>query len=119
MMFFFNKVQSSSSPKSFKVVFLLEHARMLERALVHGEDAPDKIAIALQEFASMLNKENPRGHAIYIDHYNDSAHGYGCISALPATDSTNPKPYFRIYYHKVARTATIPEAVAMTKGGAK
>lgn len=118
MMFFFNKIQSSSSPKSFKVTYLLERARQLERVLVEGEDAPVKIAIALQEIAIKLDKENPRGRSIYIDHYSDSFHGYGCISAYPASES-DVKPYFRIYYHKVARTATIPEAVALTKGGAR
>lgn len=116
-MFLFNKVQTASSRKSFKVTYLLEIARQLERVLVQGEDAPVKIAIALQEIAIKLDKEIPRGRSIYIDHYSNSFHGYGCIAAYPASES-DVKPYFRIFYDKVARTATIPETIALMKGGA-
>lgn len=120
MMFFFDKVQSSSSTKSFKAIVLLEIARMFEHVLVQGDDAPIKIAIALQHCALQLDRECHRGRDIFIDLNIDEVNRSGSISAYPISDTgIGTKPYFRMFYLRVTRTLTTPEAVALTKGGVK
>lgn len=116
-MFFFDTVQSCSTAKSFKAVLLLELVRRLEGVVVEGNDAPLKIAIALQEQAQILDRENPRGRAIYIDYSIDPFGLSGQITAYPVSDADefNKRPYFRISFHRVVRTATISEAVNLVK----
>lgn len=122
MMFFFDTVQIfTSSGKTYKGQYLQEMAKRLENVLVLGEDAPVKIAIAMQEQARILDSKVSRGRETYVDHVIDRSGDYGQISAYPVSDAVDfdKQPYFRLFYHKVARTATIPEAVALTKGGVK
>lgn len=122
MMFFFDTVQIfTSSGKTYKGQYLQEMAKRLENVLVQGEDAPVKIAIAMQEQARILDSKVSRGRETYVDHVIDRSGNCGQISAYPVSDAVDfdKQPYFRVFYHKVARTATIPEAVALTKGGDK
>lgn len=124
MMFFFEPVQNYSTHKSLKAALLLELACRFEGLLVQGDDAPVKIAVALQEQAIIFDKEDPRGRAIFIDHSLDQLGGSGQITAYPVSDADDAKlrPYFRIRYHRVVRTVSNQEAVALakwTKGGAK
>ncbi|MDE6928630.1 MAG: hypothetical protein K2P06_07890 [Muribaculaceae bacterium] len=94
-------------------------AKRLENVLVQGEDAPVKIAIAMQEQARILDSKVARGRETYVDHVIDRSGDYGQISAYPVSDAVDfdKQPYFRVFYHKVARTASIPEAIALAKGG--
>ena len=120
MMFFFDTVQTfSSSGKTYKGKFLQEMAKRLEYVLVQGENAPVHIAMAMQEQASILDSKITRGRETYVDHVIDRSGDFGQISAYPVSDAVDfdKQPYFRVFYHKVARQATIPEAVALTKGG--
>lgn len=120
MMFFFDTVQLfTSSGKTYKGQFLQEMAKRLENVLVQGEDAPVKIAIAMQEQARILDSKVARGRETYVDHVIDRSGDYGQISAYPVSDAVDfdKQPYFRVFYHKVARTASIPEAIALAKGG--
>lgn len=120
MMFFFDTVQTfSTSGKSAKGKALQEMAMRFENVLVQGEDAPFKIVVAMREQAAAIDKKYNRGRETYIDHTVDRSESSGQITAIPVSESVdwNVQPYFRIYYHRVARTATIPEAVALTKGG--
>lgn len=120
MMFFFDTVQLfASSGKTYKGQFLQEMAKRLENVLVQGEDAPVKIAIAMQEQARILDSKVTRGRETYVDHVIDRSGDYGQISAYPVSEAVDfdKQPYFRIFYHRVARTASIPEAIALTKGG--
>lgn len=120
MMFFFDTVQTfSTSGKSAKGQFFQEMAKRFENVLVHGDDAPIKIAIAMQEQARIVDSKITRGRATFVDHVIDRSGEYGQISTYPVSDGVDfdKQPYFRLFYHKVARTVTIPEAEALTKGG--
>jgi len=122
MMFFFDTVQIfSTSGKSGKGQFLQQIAKRFEHILVQGDDAPVKISLALQEQATIADSRFKRGRATYVDCYIDPSGNYGQITARPVSDSVDfdKQPYFRISFHKVARTASIPEAFALTKGGAE
>lgn len=120
-MFFFDTVQTfSTSGKSAKGRFLQDMAKRFENVLVQGDDAPFKIVVAMQEQARIADSRS-RGRATYVDHVIDRSETYGQITAYPVSDAvdSDKQPYFRFFYHKVARTATIPEAVALAKGGAQ
>lgn len=120
MMFFFDTVQTfSTSGKSNKGQMLQEMAKRFERVLVQGDDAPLKIVMALREEAQAIDNRFNRGRATFVDYTFDHSCDYGQITAYPVSDSVDfdKQPYFRIFFHKVARTATIPEAVALAKGG--
>ena len=120
MMFFFDTVQLfTSSGKTYKGQFLQEMAKRLENVLVQGEDAPVKIAIAMQEQARIIDSKITRGRATFVDHVIDRSENYGQISAYPVSGAVDfdKQPYFRIFYHRVARTASIPEAIALARGG--
>ena len=86
---------------------------------MQGDDAPFKIAMSLQEQARIADSRFSRGRATYVDHVIDRSENYGQITAYPVSDSVDfdKQPYFRMFYHRVARTATIPEAEALAKGG--
>ncbi len=121
-MYFFDTVQTfSTSGKSGKGRFFQDMAKRFEGVLVQGDDAPFKIALAMQEQARIVDSRFSRGRATYVDHVIDRSEAYGQITAYPVSDGVDfdKQPYFRIYYHKVASTVTIPEAVALTKGGAR
>ena len=118
-MFFFDTVQTfSTSGKSAKGKALQEMAMRFENVLAQGEDAPFKIVVAMREQAAAIDKKYNRGRETYIDLTVDCTESSGQITAIPVSESVdwNMQPYFRISYHRVARTATIPEAVALTKG---
>ncbi len=120
MMYFINPVQTfSTSGKSNKGQLLQDMARRFERVLVQGEDAPVKITLALREEAKAIDERFSRGRATMVDLVLDSFGDCGQITACPVSDTADfdKQPYFRMYFHKVARTATIPEAVALAKGG--
>lgn len=123
MMFFFDTVQTfSASGKSGKGQALQEMAKRFERVLVQGEDAPIKIELAMREKAQILDARFSRGRATYVDCAFDRSADCGQITAYPVSDNAkfDPQPYFRLFFQKVARTASIPEAVALTsltKGG--
>ena len=120
MMFFFDTVQTfSTSGKSRKGQVLQEMAKRFEWILVQGEDAPLKIALAMREKAQILDARFSRGRATYVDCAFDRAADCGQIVAYPVSDNAHfdPQPYFRLFFHNVARTASIPEAIALTKGG--
>lgn len=122
MMFFIDTVQTfSTSGKSTKGQALQQMAKRFERVLVQGEDAPIKITLAMRETASSLDNSSYRGRATYVDCTLDSTGDYGQITAYPVSDSADfdKQPYFRLFFHKVARTASIPEALALAKGGEK
>lgn len=121
-MFFFDTVQTfSTTGKSAKGQALQEMAMRFKDVLVQGDYAPDKIVIAMREQAAEIDKQFTRGRKTYINHTIDRSGDSGQIMAVPVTDVVDfdKQAYFRIYYHKVARTATISEAVAIVKGGAK
>lgn len=120
MMFFFDTVQIfSTMGKSRKGEFLQKMAKRFEGVLVQGDDAPVKIVIAMREQAHIVDERFSRGRETFVDYTFDRTGSYGRISAYPVSDVANfdVQPYFRIFFHKVARTATIPEAEALTKGG--
>lgn len=122
MMFFFDTVQTfSTTGKSAKGKALQEMAMRFKDVLVQGDYAPDKIVIAMREQAAEIDKQFTRGRKTYIDHTIDRSGDSGQIMAVPVSDVVDfdKQAYFRIYYHKVARTATIPEAVAIVKGGTR
>lgn len=122
MMFFFDTVQTfSTSGKSAKGQALQEMAKRFECVLVQGDDAPVKIVMAIREQAAVIDKEFRRGRDTFVDYTVDRSGDYGQISAYPASDSVDfdKQPYFRVFFHKVARTATIPEAIALAKGGVR
>ena len=122
MMFFFDTVQTfSSSGKTCKGQFLQEMAKRFENVLVQGENAPVQIAIAMQEQARILDSKITRGRDTFVDHVIDRSGECGQITAYPVSDAVDfdKQPYFRVFYHKVSCTATIQEAIAMTKGGNK
>lgn len=117
MMFFFDTVQTfSTSGKSGKGQVLQEIAKRFEGLLVQGDDATVKIAVAMQEQARIIDSKFKRGRATFVDHVIDRSNNYGQITAYPVSDAVDfdKQPYFRIFYHRVARTATIPEAIALT-----
>ena len=119
-MFFFDTVQTfSSTAKTAKGKALQEMALRFKDVLVQGDYAPANIVTAMREKAAEIDKRFNRGRQTYIDHTVDRSGDGGQIMAVPASDVVDfdKQPYFRIYYHRVARTATIPEAVALTKGG--
>ena len=121
-MYFFDTVQTfSSSGKSAKGQVLQEMAKRFEYVLVQGDDAPVKIVTAMREAVAEIDKRFSRGHQTYIDFTEDRTGDYGQIMAVPASDVVNfeKQAYFRVYYHKVTRTATVPEAIALAKGGEK
>lgn len=120
MMYFFDTVQTfSSSGKTGKGQALQKMAKRFERVLVQGEDAPLKITMAMREQAHIIDNHFTRGRATYVDYTFDRSGDFGQISAYPVSETVDfdKQPYFRIFYHRVARTATIPEAEALTKGG--
>ena len=122
MMFFFDSVQLfTSSGKSAKGQFFQNMAKRFEGVLVQGDNAPVQIALAMQEQARIVDSKISRGRATFVDHVIDRSENYGQITAYPVSDAVDfdKQPYFRIFYHRVARTASIPEAIAMTKGGDK
>lgn len=125
-MYFFDTVQTfSTSGKSEKGRAFQTMAKHFERVLVQGENAPTLIASAMQDQARIIDNKIKRGRATYVDHVIDRSGDSGQITAYPVSDAVDfdKQPYFRIFYHSVARTATIPEAVALTsmveKGGEK
>lgn len=121
-MFFFDTVQTfSTTGKSAKGQYLQEIAKRFENVLVQGDDAPFKIAMSLQEQARIADSRFSRGRATYVVHVIGRSENYGQITAYPVSDSvdSDKQPYFRMIYHRVARTATIQEAAALVKGGAK
>lgn len=120
MMYFFDTVQTfSTSGKSAKGQYFQEMAKRFENVLVLADDAPVKIAVAMQEQARIADSRFTRGRTTYVDHVIDRSGECGQITAYPVSDCVDfdKQPYFRISYHRVARTATIPEAIALTKGG--
>lgn len=122
MMFFFDAVQTfSTSCKSAKGKALQDMAKRFENILVQGEDAPVKIVMAMREQAQIIDKRFSRGRQTYIDYTIDRSGDYIMISAIPVSEIVdyNVQPYFRIFIHKVARTATIPETIDLVKGEAQ
>ena len=122
MMYFFDTVQLfTSSGKSAKGQFFQNMAKRFEGVLVQGDNAPVQIALAMQEQARIVDSKISRGRATFVDHVIDRSENYGQITAYPVSDAVDfdKQPYFRIFYHRVARTASIPEAIAMTTGGDK
>lgn len=122
MMYFFDTVQIfSSSGKSGKGQFFQQIAKRFEGVLVQGDDAPIKITLAMREQATIADSRFSRGRATYVDCVVDRSGDCGQITAYPVSDAVDfdKQPYFRMFFHKVTRTATIPEAVALTKGGGK
>ena len=122
MMFFFDTVQTfSTTGKSAKGKALQEMAMRFKDVLVQGDYAPVTIVTAMRDKATEIDKHFNRGRKTFVDHTVDRSGDSGQIMAVPVSDVVDfdKQAYFRIYYHKVARTATIPEAVALTKGGAK
>lgn len=122
MMYFFDTVQTfSSTGKTAKGRAIQGMAKRFERVLVQGEDAPMKITMAMREQVQALDRRSRRGRETFVDYTYDSATGGGQITAFPVSDVVDfdKQPYFRVYFHKVARTATIPEAIDLTKGGAE
>ena len=94
-------------------------AKRFEGVLVQGDDAPVKITVAMREQATIVDSRFKRGRATYVDCVFDRSGNYGQITAYPVSDSVDfdKQPYFRLFFHKVARTASIPEALALAKGG--
>ncbi len=122
MMFFFDTVQTfSTTGKSAKGQVIQEIAKRFEHVLVQGDDAPLKIVMAMREQAQIIDKRFNRGRATHVDYHVDRDGDSGQISAIPVSEAvdSDKQPYFRIFFHKVARTATIPEAVNLAKGGAQ
>ena len=122
MMYFFDTVKTfTTSGKSGKGQQLQEMAKRFERVLVQGEDAPLKITMAMREQAHIIDNHFTRGRATYVDYTFDRTGNSGQITAYPISECVDfdKQPYFRIFYHRVARTATISEAEALTKGGEK
>lgn len=122
MMFFFDTVQTfSSTAKTAKGKALQEMAERFKNVLVQGEDAPFKIVVAMREQAAAIDRKYKRGRETYIDHTVDSSEQSGQITAIPVSKSVdwNVQPYFRIFYHRISRTDTIPVAVDLVKGGAE
>lgn len=120
MMFFFDTVQLfTSSGKSAKGQFFQNMAKRFEGVLVQGDNAPFQIALAMQEQARIVDSKISRGRATFVDHVIDRSENYGQITAYPVSDAVDfdKQPYFRIFYHRVARTASIPEAIALARGG--
>lgn len=120
MMFFFDTVQTfSTTGKSAKGKAIQEMAKRFEHVLVQGEDTPVKIVMAMREHVQVIDNRYSRGRQTFVDYTIDRSGDCGQISAFPVSDCVNfdVQPYFRMYFHKVARTATIPEAVAIVKGG--
>ncbi len=116
-MFFFDNVQTfSTSGKSVKGQFLQRMAKRFEGVLVQGDDAPLTITMAMRDKARILDTRVRHGRATYVDYVLDRTGNYGQITAYPVSDYVDfdKQPYFRLFFHKVARTATIPEAVALT-----
>ena len=121
MMFFFDTVQTfSTTGKTDKGKALQEMAKRLEYVLVQGDEAPFEILTAMRDHARTIDGQFPRGRKTFVDINLDRSGQYGQITAVPVSDSVDfdKQPYFRVYFHRVARTATIPEAAALTKGGA-
>ena len=75
----------------------------------------------MREPAAEIDKTYPRGRATFIFHSLDDTGTRGVIAAIPVSDRNTfeMQPYFRRDYHQVAFAATIPEAVALAKGGDK
>lgn len=122
MMFFFYNVQTfASGAKTAKGKVLQAMADKFSDVLVQGDDAIVKILIAMREKAREVDSQYNRGRETYVDFIEDNTGNSGIIEARPVESASGfeTQPYFRIYYHKVARTATIPEAVALTKGGSR
>jgi len=120
MMFFFDNVFCYSSMcKSAKGRALENMAERFLNVLVQGDDAPVKIACAMREQAAAIDKEYPRGRKTFIDITIDHSGDCGQITAIPVSGEVHDsdKQYFRVHFQKVARTATIPEAVSLVKGG--
>ena len=121
MKFFFDTVQTfSTTGKTDKGKALQEMAKRLEYVLVEGDNAPFKIHTAMREKANSIDEQFPRGRKTFVDINLDRSGQYGQITAVPVSDSVDfdKQPYFRVYFHRVARTATIAEAMVLTKGGA-
>lgn len=119
-MFFFDTVQTfSTSAKTAKGKALQEMAMRFKDVLVQGDFAPVNIVTAMREMAAELDKQFSKGRPTFIDLAIDNSDGGGVITAVPVSDVVNwdKQPYFRIYFHKVSRTATIPETLALVKGG--
>lgn len=122
MMFFFDTLQTfSTTGKSAKGKAIQEMAMRFEHVLVQGEDAPVKIVMAMRDQVQILDKRFSRGRETFVDYTIDRSGESGQISAFPMSETVDfdKQPYFRIYFHKVARTATTPEAVDLAKGGAR
>ena len=119
MHFFDTVLTFTSTGKSAKGRALQEMARRFEHVLVQGDDAPFKILTAMREYAQLVDKRFRRGRETFVDMTIDRSEESGQITALPVSESVDfdKQPYFRIDFHTVARTATIPEAVQLVKGG--
>lgn len=122
MMFFFDTVQMfSTTGKSAKGQALQEMAARFYNVLVQGEEAPLKIVMAMREQVQAIDKRFSRGRETFVDYGFDRSGDYGQITAIPVSETVDfdKQPYFRIFFHRVARTVSIPEAVELVKGGAK
>ncbi len=120
MMFFFDTVQTfNTTGKSAKGQAIQEMAARFKNVLVQGEDAPVKIVMAMRDQVQLIDKRFSRGRETFVDYTFDRSGDYGQITAIPVSETVafDRQPYFRIFFHKVARTASIPEAVALVKGG--
>lgn len=119
-MFFFDTVQTfATTGKSEKGKALQEMAKRFELVLVQGDTAPVEVVVAMRDRAQELDNKFRRGSATFVNLSIDSSGSGGQIEGLPVTEAAfERQPYFRIYFHKVVRTATIAEAIALTKGGA-
>lgn len=121
MYFFFNSATFSTASKTAKGRELQMMSDRFNDLLVEGDDAYSAVVVAMREQAAEIDKKYPRGRATFIFHSLDDTGTRGVIAAIPVSDRNTfeMQPYFRIYYHQVAFAATIPEAVALAKGGDK
>lgn len=126
MYFFFNSATFSAASKTAKGRELQLMSDRFNDIIVEGDNAYSAVVGAMREQAAEIDKKYPRGGATFIFHSLDDTGTRGVIAAIPLSDRTvsdrttfEVQPYFRIYYHQVAFAATIPEAVALAKGGDK
>ena len=116
MMHFIDTVQVfSTTGKSAKGQALQKMAQRFGRVLIQGEDAPAYIVVAMRERAKAIDEEIGTRKQTYIDLAVDETNRSFVIQAFPVSDTVefDQQPYFRIYGHEVARTATIAEATAL------
>lgn len=119
-MYFFDTVQTfATMGKSDKGKALQEIAKRFEHVLVQGEEAIVKISIALLEQVQLIDKRYPRGRQTYVDWDANDYSSSGYITIMPTSEAVrfDIQPYVRMHFCKVARTATIQEAVALAEEG--